>query len=124
MESLFIEPYHHSAYWRTPMHASLPKAWFERVGGYDEAWPTPWADDWDFWVRVEALGLQAINPPDVWGAHQYHRQTDHDCYRGCPCPLWCKSGTWPHAQSKYDGLLEDLVRNVDGWGEYPDSYEA
>lgn len=119
LETIFVTPYHHSSYWHVPMLAAIHKSRLEAIGGYDESYVEPWPEDEDLWVRLQATGVSGINALDVWGAHQYHPQVDPPCFRGCPCPLWTKSGTWPHKDAKYDGLPEDLVRNRQGWGELP-----
>lgn len=125
LESAFITPFHHSSYWHVPMLAAVPKARLVEIGGYDESYAEPYPEDEDCWVRLEAMGVYAVNVPDVWGAHQYHQQVDPLCYKGCSCPLWQKSGTWAHRGAKYDGLPEDILRNRAGWGQLPEgSYEA
>jgi len=124
IEELFVSPFHHSSYWHVPMLAAIHKQRLLEIGGYDESYTEPWPEDEDAWVRLQTQGVYAINAPDIWGAHQYHDQHDPLCYRGCPCPLWTKSGTWPHAGATYDGRPEDVVRNHQSWGQLPlGSYE-
>jgi glycosyltransferase involved in cell wall biosynthesis len=125
LETLFVEAFHHSAYWHVPVLAAVRKKPLIELQGYDESYTDPWPEDDDMWVRLEASGIYAINVPDVWGAHQYHSQHDPVCGPECPCPLAQKSQTWPGAQLRYHGKPQDLVRNVDGWGVGPEgSYEA
>jgi glycosyltransferase involved in cell wall biosynthesis len=124
IEELFVSPFHHSAYWHVPMLAAIHKVRLVEIGGFDESYTDPWPEDEDCWVRLQARGVYAINCPDLWACHQWHPQQDPICYRGCSCPLWQKSGTWPHKDAKYDGLAEDIIRNKLGWGELPEgSYE-
>lgn len=124
LETLFVVPFHHSSYWRVPMLAAVPRLWYERLHGFDESYPArTWSDDADFWVRLEASGVVGVNALDVWGAHQYHEQRDVRCNEGCPCPLCTKSKTAPGPNLKYNGSPEDLMRNLDHWGEYEDSIE-
>jgi glycosyltransferase involved in cell wall biosynthesis len=120
---MLVTPFHHSSYWHVPMLAAIHKSRLEAIRGYDESYVEPWPEDEDCWVRLQATGVYGINALDVWGAHQYHPQQDPPCYRGCPCPLWQKSGTWPHREAKYDGLPEDIQRNPGGWGECPGMIE-
>jgi glycosyltransferase involved in cell wall biosynthesis len=119
LETLFISEYHHSQYWSVPYLASLHKKWFEQLHGYDESYPEIFPDDSDMVVRLWASGVQTFNAQDIWGAHQWHVQTDPVCGPDCPCPLAQKSKTWPRAEMKYNGSSEDLVRNPAGWGEFP-----
>ena len=123
LETILVSPYHHSAYWTVPMLAALPKAWFERLGGYDESFEQPYPDDSWFWVRFEASGGRALNPPEIWGAHQFHLQQDVACGEGCSCPLWQKGKTYPGPTLKFGGDPADLVVNPDGWGEFTESEE-
>lgn len=105
------------------MLAAIHKSRLEAIGGYDESYVEPWPEDEDLWVRLEAIGVYAINALDIWAAHQFHEQKDPPCGEGCPCPLWQKSRTYP-GQSKYNGLPDDIVRNPNGWGECPGAIEA
>jgi len=108
-----------------PMCAAVAKQRLIDIGGYDESYTEPWPEDTDCWVRLQTQGVYQINAIDIWSAHQFHVQSDPPCFRGCPCPLWQKSGTWPHRDAKFDGLESDVVRNRNGWGQLPEgSYEA
>lgn len=123
LESILVSSYHHSAYWTVPMLAALPKTCFERLGGYDESFKGRYPDDSWFWVRFQASGGNALNPPEVWGAHQWHVQVDPPCGENCPCPLWQKGRTFPGPTMKFNGDPKDLIVNPDGWGEFADSEE-
>jgi glycosyltransferase involved in cell wall biosynthesis len=124
LESIFCQEYHHSPYWRVPMLSALPKIWYERLHGFDEGFEERWPDDDDLWVRLEASGVTALNPPDVWAAHQYHPSVDPACGDGCRCPLSQTSKTHPGPNLKYNGTPEAIVRNPEHWGQFADAYEA
>jgi glycosyltransferase involved in cell wall biosynthesis len=119
LESLFISEYHHSRVWSVPYCASLHKKWFEQLHGYDESYDDIFPDDSDMIVRLWAIGVETFNAEDIWAAHQWHEQEDPLCGPDCPCPLAQKSKTWPGPDMKYNGKPEDLVRNPNGWGEFP-----
>jgi hypothetical protein len=54
----------------------MPRALYERLEGYDEAWNSG-ATDWMFWVRAAAYDL--LNPVQVFPASWNYRQ--HDGFR-------------------------------------------
>ena len=56
-------------------------------------------------------------------AHQWHEQRDPVCPENCQCPLHSKCLTSPGVEMRYNGKPEDLVRNLDGWGEYEGAEE-
>ncbi len=125
LESLFINEYHHSRYWSVPYLASIQKKWFEQLRGYDEGFTEyVFPDDSDFICRAWAAGVETFNAEDIFGAHQWHEQHDPVCPENCQCPLHAKCLTSPGPNMKYNGKLEDIVRNPDHWGEFPGSVEA
>lgn len=121
VQEIFVQPFHHAAYWHVPLLAALPVRWFHELGGHDESYPDTWPDDEDWWVRLQASGVYGLNALDCWGIHQYHPQADAPCGPQCPCPLSRTSRTWPGPDCRYQGTPEDLVRNRAGWGQIPEA---
>lgn len=124
LESLFISEYHHSKYWSVPYLASIQKKWFFQLRGYDEGFMDHvFPDDSDMIVRLWAVGVETFNAEDIFGAHQYHEQSDPQCPENCQCPLHLLDKTHPGPDMKFNGREEDLVRNLDHWGEFEGAEE-
>ena len=123
LEELFITEYHHSQYWNVPYNASIQKKWLEQIRGYDESYNARWAADSDLVIRLEHIGVQMVNAPEIFSAHQYHIHYDHVCESTCKCPLRIIDMTEVGQEMKYNGYEENIVRNKDCWGEFPNILE-
>lgn len=53
----------------------VPRAWFDRVGGFDEAYRVWGCEDNDLTLRAEWDGQPVQWLPNAWVAHQWHDRT-------------------------------------------------